>query len=130
MSFSMFVGRVVLPVCRLLIASALGYQTVRTGRLELPSFTTAPVHPDTNSKPKRNAGDGPKKVVAEGRSAEMPRYLTDRWLADCTLFGPAARVREGVEAWREAGITTPVIVPISPDGNQKRAIEAVFKAFE
>jgi alkanesulfonate monooxygenase SsuD/methylene tetrahydromethanopterin reductase-like flavin-dependent oxidoreductase (luciferase family) len=71
-----------------------------------------------------------EKVVAEGRSAEMPRYLTDRWLADCTLFGPAARVREGVEAWREAGITTPVIVPISPDGNQKRAIEAVFKAFE
>jgi alkanesulfonate monooxygenase SsuD/methylene tetrahydromethanopterin reductase-like flavin-dependent oxidoreductase (luciferase family) len=71
-----------------------------------------------------------EKVVAEGRAAEMPRYLTDRWLADCTLFGPAARIREGVEAWREAGITTPVLVPISPDGNQKRAIEAVFKAFE
>ncbi|HEU0216130.1 MAG TPA: LLM class flavin-dependent oxidoreductase [Stellaceae bacterium] len=71
-----------------------------------------------------------EKVVAERRAAEMPRYLTDRWLADCTLFGPAARIREGVEAWRDAGITTPVIVPISPDGNQKRAIEAVFKAFE
>src|SRR5215469_2539841 len=71
-----------------------------------------------------------EKVVAEGRSAEMPRYLTDRWLADCTLFGPPARIREGVEAWREAGITTPVVVPISPDGNQKRAIDAVFKAFE
>jgi alkanesulfonate monooxygenase SsuD/methylene tetrahydromethanopterin reductase-like flavin-dependent oxidoreductase (luciferase family) len=71
-----------------------------------------------------------EKVVAEGRAAEMPRYLTDRWLADCTLFGPAARIREGIEAWREAGITTPVIVPISPDGNQKRAIDAVFRAFE
>lgn len=71
-----------------------------------------------------------EKVVAEGRSAEMPRYLTDRWLADCTLFGPGARIREGVEAWREAGVTTPVIVPIAPDGNQKRAIEAVFRAFE
>jgi alkanesulfonate monooxygenase SsuD/methylene tetrahydromethanopterin reductase-like flavin-dependent oxidoreductase (luciferase family) len=71
-----------------------------------------------------------EKVVAEGRAAEMSNYLTDRWLADCTLFGPASRVREGVEAWRDAGITTPVVVPIAPDGNQKRAIEAVFKAFE
>ena len=71
-----------------------------------------------------------EKVVAEGRSAEMPNYLTDRWLEDCTLFGPGARVREGVEAWRAAGITTPVVVPISADGNQRRGIEAVFKAFE
>ena len=71
-----------------------------------------------------------EKVVAEGRAAEMSNYLTDRWLADCTLFGPASRVREGVEAWRDAGITTPVVVPIATDGSQKRAIEAVFKAFE
>jgi alkanesulfonate monooxygenase SsuD/methylene tetrahydromethanopterin reductase-like flavin-dependent oxidoreductase (luciferase family) len=71
-----------------------------------------------------------EKVVAEGRAAEMSNYLTDRWLADCTLFGPASQVREGVEAWRDAGITTPVVVPIAPDGSQKRAIEAVFKAFE
>jgi len=69
-------------------------------------------------------------LIAAGRAAEMPDRLTDRWLADCTLFGPAGKVREGVEAWRAAGITTPVVVPISPDGNQKRAIDAVFKAFE
>jgi alkanesulfonate monooxygenase SsuD/methylene tetrahydromethanopterin reductase-like flavin-dependent oxidoreductase (luciferase family) len=69
-------------------------------------------------------------VIAEGRAGEMPKYLTDRWLADCTLFGSAARVRDGVEAWRAAGISTPVIVPISPDGNQEKAIGAVFKAFE
>lgn len=70
-----------------------------------------------------------EKLVAEGRAAEMPNYLTNRWLADCTLFGPAARVREGVEAWREAGVTTPVVVPISPDGSQAKALDAVFKAF-
>jgi len=69
-------------------------------------------------------------LVAEGRAAEMPNYLTDRWLDDCTLYGPASRIRDGVEAWRAAGITTPVVVPISPDGNQKRALEAVFKAYE
>jgi alkanesulfonate monooxygenase SsuD/methylene tetrahydromethanopterin reductase-like flavin-dependent oxidoreductase (luciferase family) len=70
-----------------------------------------------------------EKLIAEGRAAEMPQYLTDRWLADCTLYGPASRIREEVEAWRNAGISTPVIVPLSPDGNQKAAIDAVFKAF-
>jgi alkanesulfonate monooxygenase SsuD/methylene tetrahydromethanopterin reductase-like flavin-dependent oxidoreductase (luciferase family) len=71
-----------------------------------------------------------ERLIAAGRADEMPNRLTDRWLADCTLFGPAARVREGVEAWRAAGITTPVVVPISPDGNQRKALDAVFKAFE
>jgi hypothetical protein len=46
-----------------------------------------------------------------------------------TLYGPAARVREGVEQWR-AGITTPVLVPLSPDGNQMNGLRAVFAAFE
>ncbi|HML09857.1 MAG TPA: LLM class flavin-dependent oxidoreductase [Stellaceae bacterium] len=71
-----------------------------------------------------------ERLVAAGRADEMPNRLTDRWLADCTLYGPASRVREGVEAWRAAGITTPVVVPISPDGNQRKALEAAFKAFE
>jgi hypothetical protein len=38
--------------------------------------------------------------------------------------------REGVEQWREAGITTPVLVPLSPDGNQMNGLKAVFAAFE
>jgi hypothetical protein len=60
----------------------------------------------------------------------LTRYLTDRWLADCTLYGPAGRIREGVEQWRDAGITTPVLVPLSPDGNQMNGLKAVFAAFE
>jgi alkanesulfonate monooxygenase SsuD/methylene tetrahydromethanopterin reductase-like flavin-dependent oxidoreductase (luciferase family) len=71
-----------------------------------------------------------EKAIAENRRDDVPKYLTDKWLAETTLFGPAAKVREGVEAWRAAGVTTPIVVPISPDGSQKRAIEAVFKAFE
>jgi hypothetical protein len=58
----------------------------------------------------------------------VPKYLTDTWLADCTLFGPAARVREGIEAWHAAGITTPIIVPSSASGNQMKAIEELFAA--
>lgn len=69
-------------------------------------------------------------AIAEGRTADIPRYLTDKWLADVTLFGPAAKVRDGIEAWRAAGIRTPVIVPLSADEDQMTAIRQVFAAFE
>src|SRR5438093_1354921 len=50
-------------------------------------------------------------------------------LADATLFGPPAAVRDGVALWREAGITTPILVPTSATGNQLQAIEQIFAAF-
>jgi alkanesulfonate monooxygenase SsuD/methylene tetrahydromethanopterin reductase-like flavin-dependent oxidoreductase (luciferase family) len=68
-------------------------------------------------------------AIAEGRTEEIPKYLPDRWLADITLFGPPAKIRDGVEAWRAAGIKTPVLVPLSADGNQTTAIRQVFDAF-
>ena len=68
-------------------------------------------------------------AVAEGRQNDIPSLMSDRWLADATLFGPAAKVREGIEAWREAGVTTPVIVPSSASGNQLKAVEEIFAAF-
>jgi alkanesulfonate monooxygenase SsuD/methylene tetrahydromethanopterin reductase-like flavin-dependent oxidoreductase (luciferase family) len=68
-------------------------------------------------------------AIAAGRVAELPTYLTDKWLDDCTLFGPASRIRDGVEAWRAAGITTPVLVPLSADGNPATALQAVFAAY-
>jgi alkanesulfonate monooxygenase SsuD/methylene tetrahydromethanopterin reductase-like flavin-dependent oxidoreductase (luciferase family) len=70
-----------------------------------------------------------EKALAEGRADAVPDMLTDRWLDDVTLYGPPARIREGVEAWREAGIRTPVIVPLSADGNQRTALRQVFDAF-
>lgn len=66
-------------------------------------------------------------AVAEGRREDVPKFLTDKWLADNTLFGPAAKVREGVAAWRAAGVHTPIIVPAA--GNQLKAIEETFAAF-
>jgi alkanesulfonate monooxygenase SsuD/methylene tetrahydromethanopterin reductase-like flavin-dependent oxidoreductase (luciferase family) len=68
-------------------------------------------------------------AIEAGRQADIPSLLSDRWLADNTLFGPAAKVREGIEAWREAGVSTPVIVPSSASGNQLKAIEEIFAAF-
>ena len=70
-----------------------------------------------------------ERAAAEKRVEDVPKYLTDKWLADCTLFGPAARVREGIEAWYAAGIRTPIIVPSSATGNQLKAIEELFAAF-
>ena len=68
-------------------------------------------------------------AIAAGRNDEVPRYLTDRWLDDVTLGGPVAKIREGVEAWRAAGIRTPVLVPLSADGNQRTALRQVMAAF-
>ena len=68
-------------------------------------------------------------AVAEKRLEDVPTYLSDAWLAECTLFGPATRVRDEVAAWRAAGIRTPILVPSSAAGNQMTAIEEVFAAF-
>ncbi len=70
-----------------------------------------------------------EKAIAEKRPGDVPKYLTDAWLADCTLFGPAARVREGLEAWYAAGVRTPIVVPSSASGNQMKAIEEMFATF-
>lgn len=70
-----------------------------------------------------------EKAIAEGRKDDVPKYFTDKWLADNTLFGTAAQVREGVEAWRAAGVRTPIVVPSSAAGNQMKALEEVFAAF-
>ena len=73
--------------------------------------------------------DAIEKAIAEGRREDVPKFLTDKWLADNTLFGPAAKVREGVAAWRESGVRTPIIVPSSAAGNQMKAIEEAFATF-
>ena len=70
-----------------------------------------------------------ESAIAGGRQGDLPALMSDRWLADATLFGPAAAVREGVAAWREAGITTPILVPSSAAGNQLKAVEEIFAAF-
>jgi alkanesulfonate monooxygenase SsuD/methylene tetrahydromethanopterin reductase-like flavin-dependent oxidoreductase (luciferase family) len=59
----------------------------------------------------------------------IPSLMSDAWLSDVTLYGPAARVREGLEAWYDAGIRTPILVPSSAAGNQMKAIEEMFATF-
>ena len=68
-------------------------------------------------------------IEKAGRGEDLTRLMSDRWLADVTLFGTATEVRDGVEAWRAAGVTTPILVPSSAHGNQMNAFEELFAAF-
>ncbi|MDE2580365.1 MAG: LLM class flavin-dependent oxidoreductase [Rhodospirillales bacterium] len=70
-----------------------------------------------------------ERALAEDRAADVPGCLTDRWLDQVSLAGPAERVKEGLAAWRAAGVRTPIVVPSSAAGNQMRAIEEMFAAF-
>ena len=73
--------------------------------------------------------DAIEAVIAKGELDRLPAAMSDRWLADCTLAGTASQVREGVEAWRAAGVSTPILVPSSAAGNQMTAFQELFRAF-
>jgi alkanesulfonate monooxygenase SsuD/methylene tetrahydromethanopterin reductase-like flavin-dependent oxidoreductase (luciferase family) len=62
-------------------------------------------------------------------AADLPERMGDRWLADVSLFGSVREVRDGVDAWRAAGVRTPILVPSSAAGNQMVAFEELFAAF-
>uniref|UniRef100_UPI0026038DAA LLM class flavin-dependent oxidoreductase n=1 Tax=Ilumatobacter sp. TaxID=1967498 RepID=UPI0026038DAA len=55
--------------------------------------------------------------------------MSDEWLDDCTLSGPVDRVRDGVEAWFDAGVTNPILVPSSTSGGQAKAMTELFATF-
>jgi len=55
--------------------------------------------------------------------------MSDSWLDDCTLSGSANRVREGIEAWFDAGVSAPILVPSSTSGGQIKAFAELFNTF-
>ena len=67
-----------------------------------------------------------EKAIKARNFDEVPRLMTDRWLSDVTLDGAQRRVREGLEAWFDAGVRTPILVPSSAVGNQIKAFEEMF----
>jgi alkanesulfonate monooxygenase SsuD/methylene tetrahydromethanopterin reductase-like flavin-dependent oxidoreductase (luciferase family) len=69
-------------------------------------------------------------ALAGGERDRLPELMTDAWLSDCTLFGTAERVREGLAAWYEAGVSTPILVPSSAVGNQMKAFQEIFELFD
>jgi alkanesulfonate monooxygenase SsuD/methylene tetrahydromethanopterin reductase-like flavin-dependent oxidoreductase (luciferase family) len=71
-----------------------------------------------------------ERALAENRRDDIEHFMTDRWIADNTLYGPAAKVRDQLAAWYAAGLNTPVLVPNSVNGNQLTALDEIFAAFE
>ena len=73
--------------------------------------------------------DRVEKALAARERERVHELVSERWLADVSLFGSAAEVRDGVLAWRAAGVSTPILVPSSAAGNQVKAFEELFAAF-
>jgi alkanesulfonate monooxygenase SsuD/methylene tetrahydromethanopterin reductase-like flavin-dependent oxidoreductase (luciferase family) len=69
-----------------------------------------------------------KAAIDAGDADALAAAMTDRWLDDCTLSGPAGRIRDGIEAWFGAGIT-PIVVPSSTSGGQAKAVTELFDAY-
>ena len=69
-------------------------------------------------------------AMAAKQFDRIPACLSDRWLADTTLFGSASAVRDGIEAWYDAGIKTPIIVPSSASGGQFDAFAEFFAIWD
>lgn len=70
-----------------------------------------------------------EKALEAGDQAAVKAAMTDRWLDDCTLSGSASFVRDEIEAWFDAGVKTPIVVPSSTSGGQLKAIEELFAAY-
>ena len=74
--------------------------------------------------------DAVELCIAEKRTADIAACLSDRWLDDTTIAGPAGQVRDAVDAWYEAGVKTPILVPSSAHGGQMKAFEELFAVFD
>ena len=70
-----------------------------------------------------------EKALAADDADGVLAAMSDEWLSDCTLYGSVGEVRDGVEAWFDAGVPSPILVPSSTSGGQLKAFEEVFAAF-
>lgn len=70
-----------------------------------------------------------QRALADKRDDKLPSLMSDRWLNQVTLFGSASEVRDGVEAWHDTGLKTPILVPSSANGNQMVALQEIIAAF-
>jgi alkanesulfonate monooxygenase SsuD/methylene tetrahydromethanopterin reductase-like flavin-dependent oxidoreductase (luciferase family) len=70
-----------------------------------------------------------RAAIAAGERERIPALMSDRWLSDVALYGSVRDVREGVEAWQDAGVTSVILIPSSTHGGQRQAFEELFAAF-
>ena len=70
-----------------------------------------------------------RKAIAAGQEDKIPSLMSDRWLSQVTLYGSAAEVRDGIEAWYAAGVNTPIVVPSSTKGGQMVALQELIELY-
>ena len=70
-----------------------------------------------------------RQAIANGEDDRIAQLMSDRWLQQVTLYGSAAEVSEGVEAWYDTGINTPIVVPSSTKGGQMVAFQELLDAW-
>ena len=66
----------------------------------------------------------PREKLGDALTAVM----SDDWLDDCTISGPASLVRERIDAWWTTGVM-PVAVMSAVDGGQAKGVTNLFAAY-
>lgn len=69
-----------------------------------------------------------QRAIESGERDSIQAAMSDRWLSDCTLYGPASHVLERLEAWYSIGVT-PVAVMSSVSGGQAKAVGELFDLY-
>ncbi|CAB4600894.1 unannotated protein [freshwater metagenome] len=67
-------------------------------------------------------------ALAAGNKDALPSLMTNKWLDDNTISGPASHVRARFEEWAHAGVT-PIAVMSSTSGGQVKAINELFDVY-
>ncbi len=105
-------------------AAATVMRKVLTSYVKLPNYQNYWI--EAGYEPEMTAV---RAAVARGDDDAVRAAMSDRWLRDVTLFGSATEVRDGVDAWRAAGVKTVILVPSSTRGGQMVAFEELIRAY-
>ena len=70
--------------------------------------------------------DAIERTIEEG--GDVTAAMSDRWLIDCTLAGPASTIRDGLDRWYDLGIE-PIAVMSSTSGGQVKAVAELFDVY-
>jgi alkanesulfonate monooxygenase SsuD/methylene tetrahydromethanopterin reductase-like flavin-dependent oxidoreductase (luciferase family) len=111
-------------VCEDRAAGAAAMRRVLRGYVQLPNYQRYWIEAGYEDEMRAI-----QRALADGQTDKVNHLMSDRWLNDVTLFGPPARIRDGVDAWIAAGVRRPILVPSSTRGGQMEAMREVFEVF-
>ena len=69
-----------------------------------------------------------ERALDAGDRDAVTAAMSDRWVDDCTISGPAGEVRDRLDGWYGIGVT-PIVVMSSTTGGQAKAIRELFELY-